>query len=135
MTKETHPFQVWRKAVLMEDHGREEFMAAYIFKMDAENWIKQQKGKYHGPGDYYIKEVKQNRTPEQRILDLVFEPPLLEIPGESNEDTLTISRRHDEDTGICLEQTLDGEHCIIVLDTAQAIALADFIHSKYRGKN
>lgn len=50
-------FIIVRKAVLMEDEGREEFVKVYETREAAEKWIKDQKEEYFKPLDYYIAET------------------------------------------------------------------------------
>jgi hypothetical protein len=51
-------FIVMRRACLMEDEGRHEFMGIYPTREAAAAWITAQKGQYFKPGDYYIAEAE-----------------------------------------------------------------------------
>jgi hypothetical protein len=43
-----------RRAVLMEDEGREMVATSFEDRKSAEDWIAQQAGEYFKPEDYYI---------------------------------------------------------------------------------
>ena len=58
--QEFSKFAVIRKAVIMEDEGREEFIDVFPSYKEARAWIDSQKGEYFAPSDYYIME---RRTP------------------------------------------------------------------------
>lgn len=45
---------VMRYPTLPEDEGRHHFITRLPSREAARGWIKAQKGKYFGPGDYYI---------------------------------------------------------------------------------
>ena len=47
-------YNVFRRAELMEDEGRVQFIAAFGSLIEAKAWIKAQEGKYFGPSSYYI---------------------------------------------------------------------------------
>lgn len=47
-------YVVMRRAVLMEDEGREQMIHGYDTQKEAEDWIAEQKGEYFGPQDYYV---------------------------------------------------------------------------------
>lgn len=49
-------FVIMRKAVLMEDEGRQEFIKTAHTRKEAQDWIDAQKNEYFKPGDYYIAE-------------------------------------------------------------------------------
>ena len=46
-----------RKAVLMEDEGREHVEKVFVTEAEANAWIAIQKDEYFKPHDYYITEV------------------------------------------------------------------------------
>ena len=45
---------VFRKAVFMEDEGREHYIRSFYTTQEAILWIKSQEGEYFSPNDYYI---------------------------------------------------------------------------------
>jgi hypothetical protein len=45
-----------RKAVLMEDEGREHLVKIMNSRQEAIEWVAKQAGQYFGPGDYRILE-------------------------------------------------------------------------------
>lgn len=49
-------YLVIRKPVLLEDEGRQFMIGQHDSRADAQQWIDQQVGKYHPPGDYIIVE-------------------------------------------------------------------------------
>lgn len=47
-------FVIIRRAVLMEDEGRENIVKVCRTRAEAETWIAKQAGEYFGSSDYYI---------------------------------------------------------------------------------
>lgn len=45
---------VIRKAVLMEDEGREQLVQRFDTEDEARAWVAAQEGEYFGPSDYYV---------------------------------------------------------------------------------
>ncbi len=54
MAKKNRVVIVMRHAVLPEDEGKCHFIGTYPSTKLAKEWIKKQKGEYHGSGDYFI---------------------------------------------------------------------------------
>lgn len=55
-------FLVVRKAVLMEDEGRQSIERSFVTKAEAVDWVAAQVNKYFGPHDYFILEAPDPQT-------------------------------------------------------------------------